>query len=63
MVVRSESGTVGLVEANPTGYKEKGRFNEPDKSGKSTWPPPVIAGGKLYLRDQDRLLCFDLKGK
>ncbi len=63
LVVRSERGTVALVEASPEGYKETGRFDHPDKSGKETWPHPVIFGGKLYLRDQDVLLCYDLKGK
>lgn len=62
---RSESGggTVALVEATPTGYKEKSRFDQPDRSGKNSWAHPVIAGGKLYLRDQDVLLCYDVKQK
>lgn len=62
---RSESGngTVALVEATPTGYKEKGRFDQPDRSGKNSWAHPVIAGGKLYLRDMDVLLCYDVKAK
>jgi outer membrane protein assembly factor BamB len=63
LVVRSERGPIALVEASPAGYKEKGRFDQPDRSGKETWPHPVVFGGKLYIRDQDVLLCYDVKGK
>jgi len=42
---------------------ERGRFDPPDRSDKNSWPHPVIAGGKLYLRDQDVLLCYDVKAK
>jgi outer membrane protein assembly factor BamB len=58
---RSERGPVALVEANPEKYVEKGRFEQPDRSGKTTWPYPVIANGKLYLRDHDTLLCYNVK--
>jgi outer membrane protein assembly factor BamB len=64
-VVRSEKkpGTVALVEASPAGYKETGRFNPPDASKDKIWSHPVIIGGRLYLRDQDVLLCYDLRAK
>jgi outer membrane protein assembly factor BamB len=61
LYVRSEGGPVALVEATPTGYKEKGRFTQPDRSSQKSWPHPVIAGGKLFLRDWDILLCYDVK--
>ena len=62
---RSESGngTIALVAATPQGYQEKGRFNQPDRSNANSWAHPVIANGKLYLRDQDVLLCYDVKQK
>ncbi len=62
---RAESGkgVVALIEATPDGYKEKGRFEQPDRSSKNSWPHPVIANGKLYLRDQDTLLCYDVRKK
>ncbi len=53
-------GTVAIIEASEKGYKEHGRFNPPDRSDKKSWSHPVIAGKKLYLRDQDVLLCYDL---
>lgn len=61
-VLRSERGTVALIEATPKGYVETGRFEQPERSPHPAWPHPVIAGGKLYLRDQDVLLCYDVKG-
>jgi len=60
IVHRGESGPVALVEANPMGYREKGRFDQPNRSSERAWPHPVIAGGKLYLRDWDILLCYDV---
>ncbi len=63
---RSESGqrgTIALVVATPDRYQEKSRFDQPNLSGKNTWPHPVIANGKLLIRDQDVLLCYDVKAK
>jgi outer membrane protein assembly factor BamB len=61
---RSErSGATFLVEPNPKEYVELGRFDQPERSKLSAWPHPVIANGKLYLRDHDLLLCYDVKRK
>jgi outer membrane protein assembly factor BamB len=61
LYLRSERGTVALIEASTGGYNEKGRFEQPDRSPHQAWPHPVVAGGRLYLRDQDVLLCYDVK--
>ena len=58
----SENGVVGLVEATPTGYKEKGRFRI-QQGSLPTWAHPVVAGGRLYLRDQDTIYAFDVREK
>ncbi len=67
LVFRAEKGkgTVLLCEAKPDGYKELGRFEPPvvDTKAHPTWAHPTIANGKLYLRDYDLLLCYDIKGK
>jgi outer membrane protein assembly factor BamB len=57
-----KEGTIALIEASPEGYKEHGRFDQPDRSDKNSWPHPVVVGGRLYIRDQDVLLCYDVKG-
>ncbi|MCI0536817.1 MAG: polyvinylalcohol dehydrogenase, partial [Verrucomicrobiales bacterium] len=56
-------GTIALIEATPTGYKERSRFAQPDRSDKNSWAHPVLSDGRLYIRDQDVLLCFDVKKK
>jgi len=60
---RDEDGPLVLFEANPEKYVETGRFDQPERSGKKAWPHPVIANGKLYIRDQGVLLCYDVKAK
>jgi outer membrane protein assembly factor BamB len=56
-------GTVVLLEASAAGFKEKSRFDQPDRTGKNSWTHPIIVNGRLYLRDQDLLLCYDIKQK
>ena len=56
----SEDGVVGLAEATPDGYKEKSRFMIP-RGQYNTWAPPVISDGRMYLREQDNLYCYDVK--
>jgi len=60
------SGTLVLVEASPKGWKEHGRFKlDPQTRIRSArgkiWTHPVISNGKLYLRDQDIITCYDIK--
>lgn len=54
-----EEGVAGLAEATPEGYKEISRFSIA-KGNLPAWSPPVVANGKLYLRDQDRLISYDI---
>ncbi|HEY6563887.1 MAG TPA: PQQ-binding-like beta-propeller repeat protein, partial [Pirellulaceae bacterium] len=61
-----DNGTVVLAEASPSGWKEHGRFKlEPQSKERNPkgkiWVHPVITGGRLYLRDQDLLSCYDVK--
>jgi outer membrane protein assembly factor BamB len=58
-------GTCCLVDASPDGWKEEGRFKIPRTSKLNRqgmiWTHPVVANGRLYLRDQDLLYCYDVK--
>jgi outer membrane protein assembly factor BamB len=65
LYLRAEAGTgtVALIEATPKAYREKSRFDQPDRSDKNSWPHPVVTGGRLYLRDQDVLLCYEVQEK
>jgi len=57
----SEDNIVGLAEATPAGYREKGRFRIAD-SGLPSWAHPVVSGGRLYLRNQGTLASYDVRG-
>lgn len=60
-------GTVALVEVSKKGWEEKGSFkleatsSQRNPKGK-IWTHPVISNGKLYLRDQEFISCYDVKG-
>ena len=55
----SENRVVGLAEATPMGYREKGRFTIAEQNWQS-WAHPVVSGGRLYLRDQGILAAYDI---
>lgn len=57
---RYQNGVMALIEATPDEYRLKGKFTLATKNGES-WPHPVIADGRLYARDQDALLCYDVR--
>lgn len=57
---RYENGVMALFDANPRKLSLKGAFNIKTVHAQS-WPHPVILDGKLYLRDQDDLHCYDIK--
>ena len=64
LFLHGENGEVALVEATPEGYKEKGRFvppAQPDRGQSKAWAHPIIANGKLYIRDMGCLWCYDIK--
>jgi outer membrane protein assembly factor BamB len=60
---RTEEGPIVLIEPSRKEYIERGRFDQPDRTDKPAWAHPVIANGKLYIRDQDTLFCYDVKAK
>ena len=65
--LNEKSGEVALVEASPKGWNQKGHFTLAPLSAQRNpqggiWPHPVVVNGRLYLRDQEFLYCFDVKG-
>jgi outer membrane protein assembly factor BamB len=58
----SENNVVGLAEATPNAYVEKGRVSVPEQ-GRPSWAYPVVIGGNLYIRDQGTLTAYDVKAK
>lgn len=66
LYLHGENGEVALVEPSPEGYREKGRFTPPDqedlsKSMGKAWAYPVVADGRLYIRDRDFFWAFEIK--
>jgi outer membrane protein assembly factor BamB len=59
LYLQGETGTVALAEATPAAYKEISRF-EFGRGQYPLWTLPVIAGGRLYLRDQSKLVCYKI---
>ena len=59
---RYENGFMILVEATPEGYRERGSFRIPEVSHPS-WAHPVIANGRLYLREQENLFAYDVTAR
>ena len=62
LYVLSENNTVGLVEAVPDGYREKGRFRVVDQG----WPSrahPVVSDGRLFIRNQQTLASYDIRSR
>ena len=59
LVFRYQSGDVALIEATPSGFKFKGAF-KPVVQIRESWAHPVICRGKLYLREQNTLMCYDI---
>ena len=58
---RYENGLMALIGATPSKYEEFGTFQIPDVSQPS-WSHPTVANGKLFLREQDFLYCYDIAG-
>ena len=57
---RYQNGVMMLIEATPTAYREKGKFQIPGVRNPS-WSHPVVTGGRLYLREQDSLHVYDVR--
>ncbi len=58
---RNQDGTVNLVEATTKAHNLISSFKTPEPSGKPNWPHPVIANGRLLLRDQDKMFSYAIK--
>src|SRR6266516_799606 len=66
LYLHGENGDVALVEPSPESYREKGRFTPPNQPKRSNqmekaWAYPVVANGRLFIRDHGSLWCYNLK--
>jgi outer membrane protein assembly factor BamB len=56
-----EDGTVGLADAAPDAYRERGRFSLQTSTSNPAWSHPIITNGKLILRDQDNVYAYGIR--
>jgi hypothetical protein len=69
LYIHAENGEAILAEATPEAYREKGRFMPPDRPKRTraamekAWTYPVVANGRLYIRELDSLWCYDISGR
>lgn len=68
LYLHSENGEVGLVEPSAEGYRELGRFSPPGQPARispmeKAWTYPVVADGRLYIRDHGALWCYDVAAR
>lgn len=59
LVLQGENGIIALADATPSAYKEVSRFTF-GRGDYPLWTQPVIANGRMYIRDQDKLVCFNV---
>ena len=67
ILLEEQTGNVALIEASAKGWREISRFRLAPQSEQRApkgkiWTHVVISGGKMYLRDQELIHCFDVKG-
>jgi outer membrane protein assembly factor BamB len=60
LLIQTAAGAVWLAEANPKEYKPLGRVNGV-LSGKNNWASPTLVDGRIYLRDEQHVVCLDVR--
>jgi outer membrane protein assembly factor BamB len=63
LYIRFANGLMVLAKAAPEEFEEVGSFKIPESGNRPSWSHPVIVDGKLYLREQDHILCYDVTAK
>jgi outer membrane protein assembly factor BamB len=59
LLVLGEFGKLALVEATPEEYREKASASPLGR--RRCWTMPALADGKLYLRDEAKVMCLKLR--
>ncbi|MBB73498.1 MAG: hypothetical protein CMJ75_03165 [Planctomycetaceae bacterium] len=57
-----ENHQVALADADPTGYRERGRFRI-QPHGRPSWAHPALANGRFYIRDQESVTAYDVRDR
>jgi hypothetical protein len=62
LYIRFANAQMALAKASPDEYAEISTFKIPHSGELPSWSHPVIVGGRLYLREQDWIMCYDVRG-
>jgi outer membrane protein assembly factor BamB len=62
LIYRYQNGTIGLVRATPSDYELLATFR-PEHQERESWSHAAVVDGKLFLREQDHLMCYDVGAK
>ena len=63
LFIMFQDSQLAMAPANPEGYEETGNIElETDNATRVTWAHPVITGGRLYIRQDDKIFCYDISG-
>lgn len=60
LLVTSEKGQIVLLKADPSGHHELTKLTVFDDR---TWNHPVVVGNRLYVRNSNEAVCFELPVK
>jgi outer membrane protein assembly factor BamB len=60
LIIQTERGELGLVEATPDEFRLIARIPKV-LSGKNNWATPSLVEGRLYLRDEEKVVCYDVR--
>ncbi|QDT57334.1 outer membrane biogenesis protein BamB [Caulifigura coniformis] len=63
LYIRYQDGVMVLAKADPSGYQEVGSFTPPGSGERSSWAHPVIVDGMLFIRENDSIMCYDVRDK
>jgi outer membrane protein assembly factor BamB len=63
LYVMNHKGTVALVRASPLAFEVVSQFTIPHGGNGPSWAHPVVCNGRLYIRHDDFLYCFDVKSQ
>ncbi|HVJ66407.1 MAG TPA: PQQ-binding-like beta-propeller repeat protein [Caulifigura sp.] len=63
LYIKYENGVMVLAKADPSAFKEISSFKPPGAGERSSWAHPVIVDGMLFLREQDSVMCYDIRSK
>ena len=61
LYLRYQDGIMALAKADPSGFAEVSSFQIPGSGDRPSWAHPVILDGRLYLREGDTILCYDIQ--